>query len=266
MTEQRSSIRLFQLALHGWVLAFLISALPAMGDLWLAPISPPVLPSGPFTVLTHALGLWLPRMAVFPMVALAIGLCLTALFRPTRWWSAALIWVVYVNLMHSAWLAGSGGQQLVANLLFWNILLSLPTTSAIGTWFSTAAFWMIRGQLLLAYAVTGMHKLTGHHWIDGTSLGIVATDAAFGPSWMAAVPVLAQFITWCVLVFQFTFPLAVWFRPTRLPWMAFGAIFHVGTAVWMDIPEMGFAFLAAYPIWLSKAESDSALGWMRRMA
>ena len=261
MKERSTAVRLFQLGVHLWLLGFLLSALPAMGDLWLHPISPVLRPPGPFTALTHALGSWLPQVAVLPGVAIAIVLCLRGLFRPARWWSAAVLWFIFVNLMHTAWMAGSGGQQLMANLLFWNILLSLPLTSLLTEWLSTLALWVIRGQLLLAYAVTGLHKLTGAQWTDGTALGIVVTDPAFGPAWIATMPVLAVALTYSVLLFQLTFPFAVWWRRTRVPWMLFGIAFHLGTALWMDIPEMGLAFIVAYASWLDEKEA----GWFLTM-
>ena len=259
MKDRNDAVRLFQLGIHLWLLGFLLTALPAFGELWLHPISPALHPPGPFTRLTHALGSWLPQVAVLPGVVIAIVLCVRGLFRPARWWSAAGLWFIFVNLMHTAWSAGSGGQQLMANLLFWNILLGTPRNGPHTVWLSTLGLWVIRGQLLLAYAVTGIHKLTGHHWTDGTALGIVATDPAFGPAWIATMPALAAVLTYSVLLFQLTFPLAVWWRRTRLPWMLFGIVFHLGTALWMDIPEMGLAFIVAYAIWLSEEEAGRLL-------
>ncbi|MBL0036662.1 MAG: hypothetical protein IPP26_13090 [Flavobacteriales bacterium] len=64
-------------------------------------------------------------------------------------------------------------------------------------------------------------------------------------------------ITWALLAFQFTFPIAVWFNRTKLPFMAFGGLFHLGTALWMGIPEMAFAFIACYAIWLDEGEADA---------
>jgi hypothetical protein len=152
--------------------------------------------------------------------------------------------------MSLAFMASSGGQQLISNLLFWNIFLSL-NGSRFGALAKASAFWIIRMQILLAYLATGLHKLTGTHWPDGTAMGIVATDTAFGPSWLGDMPLLAQLITWAVLLFQLTFPIAVWSGHTRILWMLFGCIFHLGTALWMDIPDMALAFIVAYTIWLS---------------
>src|SRR5690606_428826 len=114
------------------------------------------------------------------------------------------------------------------------------------------AFWIIRLQLLIAYLATALHKFTGTHWLDGTAMGIVAGDPAFGPQWLVHQPVLSAILTWSVLLFQLTFPLAVWWKRTRVPWMIFGVLFHVGTAIWLEIPEMAFAFIVCYLIWLNE--------------
>ena len=75
------------------------------------------------------------------------------------------------------------------------------------------------------------------------------------------MPVLAVALTYSVLLFQLTFPFAVWWRRTRVPWMLFGIAFHLGTALWMDIPEMGLAFIVAYASWLDEKEA----GWFLTM-
>lgn len=243
------AIALFQRLVLLWVLGFILSGLPSMERLWLAPVSPPWLPPSPLRHLTHALVGGVPE----PVIALALltltVLAVWQLFAKARWWAWALIWLLYVNLMNRAWLAGSGGQQLMANVLFWAMALPSQRARFIG-------LWAIRLQLLLAYAATGLHKLTGTHWPDGTAMGIAATDEAFGPAWLSSAPGLAGFITWCVLLFQLSLPFAMWFRRLRLPWMAFGAIFHMATAVWMDIPEMGLAFIACYAVWLDDAQLE----------
>jgi hypothetical protein len=239
------SLRSFQKLVLSWVLGFMIAALPNAERLWLYPISPVWLPTGPLKRITHALCGEVPDLLLMLAAGLLFVLATWQLFGKARSWAFALMWFVFVNLMSRAWLASSGGQQLMANVLFWCAFLAArdERLKAIG-------FWAIRLQLLLAYAATGLHKLTGTHWLDGTAMGIAATDPAYGPAWIASFPLVATTATWAVLLFQITFPIAVWFRATRLPWMAFGALFHLATAIWMDIPEMGLAFIVCYTIWL----------------
>ncbi len=257
-----SAIRLFQRAVLLWVIAFTCSAYWGFDALNTMGLSPLYVPSGPLKYVTHALAM-LPDgindLIVLVAVPLLLILCVRDVLRSPKWWSTLLIWFVYTDLMNRAWLAGSGGQQLVANLLFWNIFLcrsgTLTEEHGARGW-SFVAFWILRLQLVIAYLATGLHKLTGSHWHDGSAIGIVATDPAFGPLWMADHPFVASLMTWAVLFFQLTFPIAIWFRTTRYPWMVFGMLFHTGTALWMDIPEMGFAFIAAYSIWFDAQDID----------
>ncbi|MCW5898897.1 MAG: HTTM domain-containing protein [Flavobacteriales bacterium] len=258
MSIPANTVLLFQRALHLWVSLHLLTALPAMEELWLDPLSPPHPMGGPRYTLVHAFGSWLPVRAAPVVLACTLLVALWGVVRPLRWWLSLPLWAGYSSLMNLAFMASSGGQQLMANLLFWNVLLCLER-SGHATWVGATGFWIIRLQLLLAYAATGLHKLTGTHWLDGTAMGIVAGDPAFGPAWLTGFPLLAKSMTWAVLVFQLTFPVAVWWRRTRLPWMAFGAVFHLGTALWLGIPEMGAAFIAAYAIWLSNNESGAVL-------
>lgn len=269
MNWNASAARLFQRVALLWVIGFTLSAYGGVGRMAIMAASPVYLPPGPSKYITHAI----PAVAgdhetivVMMSVALLLVACLHALLNRARWWVAAVIWLIHTNLMNNAWLAGSGGQQLMANALFWCIFLPVRRSDGRPRGMAVAAFWIIRLQLLLAYAATGLHKLTGTHWLDGTAMGIAATDPAFGPAWITAFPLLAQWITWTVLVFQLTFPIAVWFNRTRPTWMVIGAAFHLATAMWMDIPEMGLAFIVCYSSWLS--DHDIArltwLGWLAR--
>ena len=252
-----NSAKLFRTAIHIWVIGFLLSALPASEWLWDQAVSPrlPASP-GPFGFLTDAFGTWLPLPLL--SVPVLLVLCVRNIIRPARWWSALLVWMLYTSLMNHAWMAGSGGQQLISNLLFWLIFLPHGSRPLIGLQevTGTSAYWILRLQLLLTYAATALHKLTGIHWLDGTAMCIVATDPAYGPSALAHFPLLAIDMTWAVLLFQLTFPVAVWFRRTRVPWMVMGVLFHLGTAFSLGIPEMAFAFIAAYPIWFSEEEAE----------
>ncbi len=244
---------LFLRAVPAWLLGFLLSGLSEAEWLWLHPVSPPWFPPGPLRYATHALCGEVPEPVVVLVLALALALAGWQLIARPRWWAWALIWFLFTNLMNRAWLSGSGGQQLMSNALFWGVFLAAGSERL-----RFIGLWAIRLQLLLAYAATGLHKLTGAHWIDGTALGIAATDQAFGPAWLASFPLLCTLATWMILAFQLTFPLAIWFRRLRLLWLIGGALFHLATTVWMDIPEMGLAFIACYPIWCDGSVAKQA--------
>lgn len=263
----RQATVLFQRCLMLWVSGFLLSAYSTVDGLDVMAWSMPYGVPGGVARITNWLSDLHEEPALAPLLALAtIALAALELLRGPSWWRALLIWIFYVNLMNNAWLASSAGQQLIANLLFWNILLSLPGMSSTSGIAHEIGFWMVRLQLLVAYSSTAMHKVTGHSWTDGTALGIIATDSAFTFPWLAAHPTIGQWLSWCALLFQCTFPIAVWFLPARHIWLVLGVAFHLLTALWMDIPEMGLAFLVVYTLWLDEGliQRSSALRWLAK--
>ncbi|MEZ4740772.1 MAG: hypothetical protein R2818_15770 [Flavobacteriales bacterium] len=260
-----SSVRLFRVGVHLWLVGYLLSATSAAEWLWEFPVARLPGPPGPLRYLTHAFGTWLPDGLAIPAVGLLLLLALRGLFRPARWWSSFLIWMLYTSLMNLAWSAASGGQQLMANVLFWMIFLpngpdpkAGPMTQVVGG----TAFWIIRMQLVLAYAVTVAHKFTGHYWMDGHAVGIVATDPGYGPAFLGAYPALLVLLTYGVLIFQAGFPVALWWRPTRHLWMWMGLVFHLGTGISLGILDMAFAFLVCYLIWF---DEGTAQAWWARL-
>lgn len=255
-----TSLLLFQRGLHAWVLLYLLTALPVADLLWSDPVSPVLPNKGGIHAFVDPFGAGLPLWTA-PLVLLLTALAaLFGILRQATWWSSLVLWLGFNALMQLAFLASSGGLQLAANLLFWNIPLALGTAGPRRfSWAQLLGGWVIRLQLLVAYIATALHKLEGLHWTGGTALRIVATDEAFGPAWMASMPQLAMLSTWAILAFQLTFPLAVWWRCTRVPWMLIGSCFHMATALWMAVPEMAAIFLVAYLPWWDEAISRSLL-------
>lgn len=268
MSIAPSSVRLFGLAVHLWLVVYLLTRLSAFEFLWAYPVSP-VLPA-------HGLLSWtldplahLPEGAVYVAFPLALVLAVRGLFLPHRWYFAAVLWVLYVGLMQRAWLAGSAGQQFMGIVLFWSVFIGRDAAGAEPTprhVLATFGVWALRLQLLLVYAAAAAHKLTGTTWLDGTAVGIVATDGTYDLGWLMAVPGASVLLTWLVLSGMLLFPLAVWWRPTRRIFLVMGALFHLATAVFLGIPEMGTAFLVAYALWLDEDEARHFLAPFGRLA
>lgn len=254
-------IRLLQRAVHLWLFGCLLSTLPIARALWLDPVVEPLpAPPGWSAMLTHVFSGGLAQAAVLPAVLLLMALALRGVVARSVWWITLVEWILFSSLQNAAWPAASGGQQLIANVLFWMVFLpgrepdgAAAARVGVRSIMGTAAFWIIRLQLLVAYGGTGLQKLTGEHWLAGHAVGIVATDPDHGPAWLATWPWLALVVGHGVLLFQLTFPLAVWWRATRRWWMWMGVAFHLATGITFGIVDMGTAFLVVYPIWMRAA-------------
>lgn len=253
-------VRLFHLCVYTWLMLYLL-ALLLLGDAaWSnAPVDL-------FTSHARVVLLMQRRLDLFT-AGHGAGMCLAllalALFqlRHARWWLGLLVWALFRAITFRTWLAGNGGIQLMENMLLWSALMSL---SGRMEQVAVGAFWIGRLQLLLVYAVTAAHKCSGTTWIDGTALLRVANDPLFHLGWLAAKPGICTTLTYLALVWMSLFATAVWWRPSRRIFLGIGVIFHLCTAVFMDIPQMGFAFIACYAIWLDEGEARGLLDRIAR--
>ena len=210
-----ATIRLFQRAVHLWVLGYMLSALPLAEWLWEYPVSPPLPVPGFGGWLMNAFGTWLPGQLAIPGAGALILFSAYGVLREPPHWMAFITWVLFASLTQ-------------------------------------------RVQLIFTYLGTGLHKFTGTAWLDGTAVGIVVTDPQFGPVWLAHVPRLVAVLTWGILALQFVLPAAVWWRPSRYVAIGIAVLFHLVTAAFIGIPQMGLAFIACWAIWL---DSDVAARW-----
>jgi hypothetical protein len=97
-------------------------------------------------------------------------------------------------------------------------------------------------QMVLIYFCNGAHKFLGHDWREGTSLYYVLGDLTLARWSYAAVPIpygLTRLLTWTVLLWELSFPLLMWWRPSRIAALAFGAVLHVG--IWASLEIGSFA-------------------------
>lgn len=256
-----ATIRLFQRAVHLWLLGYMLSCLPMAEWLWDFPVSPPLPVPGVMGWFMNAFGTWAPSDFAEPSAGLLILFAAFGVFREQPRWMALLTWMLFSSLVQRAWLASCGGLLLMNNVLLWMVLLRQHVSTGSAGFLSQLAFWMIRAQLLFTYLATGLHKLTGASWLDGTAVGIVSSDPQFGPLGLASWPPLSALVTLGLLAFQFGFPLAVWWRRSRYWAMAFGITFHLGTAIFIGIPQMGLAFIACYAVWLDEDVAERV--WVR---
>lgn len=117
-------------------------------------------------------------------------------------------------------------------------------------------------QILLIYITSGIDKLTGTMWTDGTVVGAVLHHphfARFPMWWMDILSVLSPFFGYSWLLFEFTwFLLLIPKNVTRIVPMSlrkhslkrwlilFGVLYHGGICILMDVGSFSFAMFTIY--------------------
>jgi predicted DCC family thiol-disulfide oxidoreductase YuxK/uncharacterized membrane protein YphA (DoxX/SURF4 family) len=115
-------------------------------------------------------------------------------------------------------------------------------------------------QLCVIYFTTGIAKLGGHTWWDGTSVHYVLNDVTMVrwsyaqlplPLWMTAP------LTYGSVWFEVLFPILVLWPRTRKWTLWYGVLFHLGIYLMIEIGWFSFYTIAMYGVWIP----DS---WWRR--
>lgn len=250
-----ATVRLFQRAVHLWLVGYVLTALPEAGPLWIDPVSP----------AGH--GAWIPHLVAalpvpdrwvgLPAALLLLALSAFGLWREPPRWMALLIAVLFTVLVHRSWLMATGGHWLMTNVLLWMVALRAHPSGRGELWWSWLGFHAIRLQLCLAYAMSALNKLAGGSWLDGTALLRIAGDGTYGPTMLAQHPLVAALLGFGVLVLLLALPIALWVPALRRPALIAALMFHLVSGVWFHIPDMALAFAAVLMVWTSSAEAES---------
>lgn len=124
---------------------------------------------------------------------------------------------------------------------------------ASGSVLTSVATRLIQIQLCIIYGYTGMEKLKGAPWWDGSAVWAVFGNSQLmiaDLSFLRSAPVLVGLMTHSALLWEVYFPALVWLKPLRRYMLVFGVLFHSGIALGMGLYFFSGAMLAAYFLFL----------------
>jgi len=176
-------------------------------------------------------------------------------------WSAAIAWLLTVSLHTATPMMVTGGDVLLAMLLFWSILLPIGGNLSLdirrGTGRPTAGWvcsWATVGvilQLVIMYWFTAIAKCNAT-WFSGDALEVALADGALTRpvgQLMLLAPGLLRLLSWFTLVVEFGCPLLVlWPGQSRWPRVVglVGLVgLHVGIELSMNVLIFSYSALAA---------------------
>jgi HTTM domain len=120
------------------------------------------------------------------------------------------------------------------------------------------AFGYLAAQLALSYVLSGGVKIVNPEWRSGRALADVFLFSTYPVGedlrQFAGWPRLLFVMSWCVMLFELLFPLALLTRPTLIIGLAIAAAFHLANACLFGLNRFFWAWLAAYPsiLWLQQ--------------
>jgi len=269
---------LTRISLGGWAVYYYILHFPVRQVLW----GPQALWSyGEFIERGSRLNVW--RLGVSQgaadaiyLLGIIVAIAFTVGYR-TRL-AGALHWFMIRSLQDRTPFVGDGGDNIMRIMLLFLILVDAgayfsydarhqsrrvdadaqsPRNQVLAVLHNIGVLLMI-GQLSLLYMSTGLYKVMGEVWQNGTALYYVLRVDEF--TW----PGVADFIyrnpylvvggTYGTVLFELLFAPALLNRVTRYMAMAAGTFFHTSIAAVMGLVTFGWSMLSYYPVLISDAE------------
>jgi uncharacterized membrane protein YphA (DoxX/SURF4 family) len=175
--------------------------------------------------------------------------------------SAAVAWALSVSVFNLGYYLHNSGDNVRSIALFY--LIFCPSAAA----WSLPAWWRNRGrrpgpvyvhpwplrllffQLVLIYFYNGVYKLSGEAWRSGEVLHSVLANLAWTRMAYAQLPLPQEFLsvlTYVVLFWELLFPVLVLLPSLRTPALWLGVLFHLGTAVHLQLILFPFYMLCLY--------------------
>ncbi len=106
-------------------------------------------------------------------------------------------------------------------------------------------------QSCVSYFLAGWVKIRKKNWRTGKALRGFLASSIYEPNWttrwIIQQPVVAFLLSWGVLVFECSFPLALFFPDLCLIWIGTGLTFHLGNAYILGLNRFVWAWAATYP-------------------
>ena len=131
----------------------------------------------------------------------------------------------------------------------------------------TSVFYrMIQLQLCIIYGYTGMEKLKGASWWDGTALWSVLANPQMviaDMTWVRSVPYIVIATTFMTVLFEVYFPVLVWNKKIRGFVLVFGVFFHSGIGLLMALWSFALIMMSPYILFVPE---PSLWRWISRMA
>jgi len=136
----------------------------------------------------------------------------------------------------------AGAAVSVDRLLAPDIAADRPSVRA------NLAIRLIQVHLCVVYVFSGLGKLLGASWWEGTALWGAAANVQYRTldlTWLASHPWLVNALTLGTLWWEITYAALVWPRLTRRLFLVTAVPVHLGIGLAMGMMEFGLAMLAA---------------------
>ena len=108
---------------------------------------------------------------------------------------------------------------------------------------------LVQVQICISYGMTGLEKLKGPQWWEGSAVWYVIGNQQLVPMDLSLFyhwPALVAIMSASVIAFEVYFPMAIWQKKLFPLWIGFGVLFHIAAALFMGIPYFSLVVIWGY--------------------
>jgi hypothetical protein len=173
--------------------------------------------------------------------------------------SACWCWLCSISVISINYYLHNSGDNVRTISLFYLMLSPCGAVWALPRWLRGhkpetvyIPAWPLRllfVQMAFVYCINGLYKVTSAQWESGVVMHYVMANLAWTRVSYAMIPLplpLLQLETWTVVLWEVSFPLLVILRFTRTPALVLGVLFHIGTAVLLQIGAFPLYMICLY--------------------
>ncbi|MCB9223119.1 MAG: HTTM domain-containing protein [Crocinitomicaceae bacterium] len=183
--------------------------------------------------------------------------------------SSIMVYFFTVNLFLKASIFFTGGEVLINILLFYMMFVHnvskenkfYPYQNLLNNVF----FRIMLIQVCVLYFFSCIYKLPDENWTSGEAIMYVSRIPHFSSATFSALfqdnVVLSAIFTYLTLLYQGLFPLLVWFKRIKIPFLIVGVAFHLAIAFFMGIFTFAIIMIISYILFLE----DNHISRLKRM-
>lgn len=186
---------------------------------------------------------------ILPVIFVSV---LALVFKRKYILSDLLIWFLVINLNNKIYPTLTGGDYLLNQFLFFAAFLSISgnkqqesireNLKVLLHNFSTIAIMV---QLCLVYFLSALAKCNDMGWMSGTALETLSQIKHFN-LYNGSGLGLFKLLTYIIVFYQLAFPVLVWIKKIKKPFIIFGLLMHLYIAFVIGLPEFGFIMIIGY--------------------
>lgn len=219
---------------------------------------------GLLNLLSHPINARFEWIYLFFIAGQLIALILGFFNKMPRLMSFAT-YLFTVNLFSKGYLAFTGGEVLINFMLFYLMFIH-PSREKEGLGadlqpiINHVFFRIMLAQVCLLYFFSVLYKCLDPNWLSGEALMYISRFDAYSASWTQGLlqdnTLISAVLTYASLIYQALFPIVVWFKKIKKPFLLIGVLFHLGIAFGVGIFTFGIVMILVYLLFLDNETVD----------